>query len=319
MRAPWLPDPYDAAVTFSIDDIHPGRSSDAYEAGGDLGNGALGHVAWLLERHPRLRVTLFTTPDWRELSPFPTRKLLASVPRLRDRVMLAPILPAGTMRLDRHPEFVAYLRELPRTEVGLHGLHHIHRGVRIPTEFQGRGQAECTEMLGRALDIFEAAGIPRPRGMSPPGWDVHEDLAMAMAAVGLEYVASARDLITPVANEATTAMSGLHGAPLLHPAPVFGGRLVHVPSNFSATNPIERALELVEAGGLVSIKAHIVKLSFGHIMLDGVDALYRNYLDLVLSELEDRYGDRLWFATMAQVAERAVTMSGQPLSPIGGR
>jgi len=66
MRAPWLPEPYEAAVTLSIDDIHPGRSSDAYEAGGDLGEGALGHVAWLLERHPQLRVTLYTTADWRE-------------------------------------------------------------------------------------------------------------------------------------------------------------------------------------------------------------------------------------------------------------
>ena len=80
MRAPWLPDHHDAAVTFSIDDVHPGRSSDAYEAGGDLGDGALGHVAWLLERHPQLRVTLFTTPDWRELSPNPYPQAAGSHP-----------------------------------------------------------------------------------------------------------------------------------------------------------------------------------------------------------------------------------------------
>lgn len=317
MRAPWLPDHYDAAVTFSIDDIFPGRSSDAYEAGGDLGEGALGHVAWLLERHPRLRVTLFTAPDWRELSAFPTRRLLARVPRLRDRVMLAATLRPGTMRLDRHPDFVEYLRELPRTEVGLHGLHHVNRGVRIPVEFAGRGRAECTEMLRRALEIFEMAGLPKPRGMSPPGWDIHEDLAGAMATVGLEYVASARDLITPVTNDATTAMSGLHGVPLVHPALVFGGQLVHVPSNFSATNPLERALELGAAGGLVSIKAHIVKTAFGHVMLDGLDALYRNYIDVVLSRLEDRYGDGLWFATMADVAERARGVPERSLAPIG--
>jgi len=126
-----------------------------------------------------------------------------------------------------------------------------------------------------------------------------------MAALGLEYVASARDLITPVADDATTAMSGLRGVPLFHPTLVFGDRLVHVPSNFSATNPLDRALELVEAGGLLSIKAHIIKLAFGHVMLDGVDALYRNYLDVVLSQLEDRLGDRVWFATFAEVAERA--------------
>ncbi len=317
MRAPWLPDSYEAAVTFSIDDIHPGRSSDAYEAGGDLGGGALGHVAWLLDRHPRLRVTLFTAPDWRELSAFPTRRLLARVPWLRDRVMLAPTLPPGTMRLDRHPDFVAYLGELPRTEIGLHGLHHVNRGLRIPVEFRGRGLAECTEMLTRGLEIFEAAGLPRPRGMSPPGWDVNEDLAAAMATVGLEYVASARDLITPVTRDATTAMSGLRGVSLLHPMLVYGGRLVHVPSNFSATNPLDRAEELVAAGGLVSIKAHIIKVAFGHVMLDGIDALYRNYLDVVLSALEDRYGDHLWFATMAELSERTRAALGDPLAPNG--
>lgn len=314
MSAAWLPDGVDAAVTFSIDDIYPGRSSDGIEAGGDLGEGALGHVTWLLERHPRLRVTLFAASDWRELSPFPTRRLLASIPRLRDRMMLAPTLPSGTMRLDRHPDFVAFLRELPRTEVGLHGLHHINRGVRIPVEFEGRSQAECTRMLRQALEIFDAAGLPRPRGMSPPGWYLDEHLARAMATVGLEYVASARDLITPVTDEATTAMSGLHGVSLLRPEPVFGGRLIHVPSNFSATSPLDRAFELAAAGGLVSIKAHIVKAAFGHVMLDGMDALFRNYIDVVLSRLEDHYGDRLWFATMADVAERARSVSGRPLA-----
>jgi hypothetical protein len=305
MAASWLPSGTDAAVTLSIDDVHPGRSSDAYEAGGDLDRGALGHVAWLLERHPRLRVTLYVTADWRELSAHPTRPVLARVPILRDRVMLTRTLPAGTMRLDRHPEFVAYLRSLPRTEIGLHGLHHVNRGPKIHLEFAGRGEAECTRMLTQAVEIFEAAGLPVPEGMTPPGWDAPPALAEAMITAGLRYVASARDLITPIASGATTAMSGMHGVPLLHPAPVFGNRLIHVPSNFSATSPIDRALEIAAAGGLVGIKAHIVKQAFGHIMLDGVDALYRNYLDMVLSALEDRHGDRLWFATMAEVADRA--------------
>jgi hypothetical protein len=294
----------DAGVAFSIDDVHPGRSTDAYEAGGDLERGALGHVAWLLERHPKLKVTLYTTPDWRELNPHATRGLLKRVPVIRDRVMLARTLPAGTMRLDRHPDFVAYLRSLPRTEIGLHGLHHVNRGLRIPVEFAGRGQAECTRMLQQAVEIFERAGLPAPLGMTPPGWDAPPELAEAMIAAGLRYVASARDLITPISPGATTAMSGMHGVPVLHPVPVFGGRLVHVPANFSATSPVDRALEIAAAGGLVGIKAHIIKVSFGHIMLDGMDALYRNYLDTVLTALEDRHGDRLWFATMAEVAEQ---------------
>src|SRR4051794_845169 len=105
-REELLPPGRRAAICFSIDDIHPGKSTDAYEAGGDLGKGALGHVEWLLSRHPKAKVTLFATPDWRQVSPHITRPLLAKVPYFRDRVYLSRVLPRGTMRLTRHPEFV---------------------------------------------------------------------------------------------------------------------------------------------------------------------------------------------------------------------
>jgi hypothetical protein len=300
----FLPEGKRAAVVFTIDDVHPGRSSDAYEAGGDLGAGALGHVERLLEQHPDLHVTLFTTADWRELSPVPTRKLLARVPGLRDRVYLTRILPEGTMRLDRHPGFVSYLRSLPRTEVALHGLHHVHRGPRVPVEFQDQDAATCAAMLRSAFAIFESAGLDRPRGMTPPGWNVPGGLAAAMVAVGLDYVASARDIRTPVETGATASMSGLHGVPLYAPASIESGRLVHVPANFQATNPIERAIDIVEAGGLLSVKAHIVKTAFGHVQLDGMDDLYRNYLDALFGELRRRYGDSLWWTTAGELAAR---------------
>ena len=72
--ARWLPSGKTAAVCFSVDDIHPSTSTDPYEAGGDLGRGALGRLARLLDRHPKLRATLFVTPDWRPLGPHPTRR-----------------------------------------------------------------------------------------------------------------------------------------------------------------------------------------------------------------------------------------------------
>jgi hypothetical protein len=54
-------------------------------------------LEWRLKRHPKLRVTLFATADWREISPRPNRKLLASLPWVRDRVYL--------MKRLRRPEF----------------------------------------------------------------------------------------------------------------------------------------------------------------------------------------------------------------------
>lgn len=302
MKIPqWLPEGKQAAICFSIDDIHPGKSSDAYEAGGDLEKGALGHVQWLLERHPQLRTTLFVTADWREIDPHITRPLLAKIPVLRDSIYLAKVRPRGAMRLGRHPEFVAYLKSLPRADIALHGLHHIHKGQQIPMEFFEKNRAECDTMLSEIIAIFREAGLPYSPGMCPPAWAYNDDLGAAMVAHGLQFVAPTRDIRTPISSNALTAMSGVQGVSLIYPEWLQGGQLLHFASNFQATSPIERAFEIVENGGLLAIKAHIIKNTCGHIMLDGMDELYRNYLDLVFSELERRYGNALWWTSMAEI------------------
>jgi hypothetical protein len=298
----WLPADKQAALCFTIDDVHPGKSTDAYEAGGDLEKGALGHVQWLLERHPRLHTTFFVTADWREIDTRITRPLLAKVPIVREMVYLTKVLPPGTMRLDRHPEFVHYLKALPRTDVALHGLHHVHRGRRIPAEFQEKDQAECEEAVAEMIAIFREADLPFSSGMCPPAWEFSEELGAAMVSHGLKFIAATRDIRTPVGPNAVTAMSGVHGVSLIYPERVCGGRLLHFTSNFQATSPLDRAIEVIESGGLLAIKAHIVKNSCGHIALDGMDQLYRNYLDAIFFNLEQRYGDDLWWTSMAEIA-----------------
>lgn len=302
----WLPADKRAAVCFTIDDVHPGKSTDAYEAGGDLGCGALGHLEWLLARHPSLRATLFVTADWREISALPTRLLLARVPVVRSLAYLTPVLPAGTMRLSRHPEFVQYVRSLPRTDIGLHGLHHVHRGPRVPVEFQDEDAAECRRRLVAAQNIFEGAGLPYVMGMTPPGWNLPEGLGQAMVDLSFRFVASARDVQTPISPTATTNMSGMKGVSLVFPERIRNGRLVHITSNFQATSPLDRAMEVVGVGGLLAVKAHIIKMAFGYMQLDGLDELYRNYLDVVFSRLEDHFGDSLWWTTMDEVSERVL-------------
>lgn len=297
----WLPPGKQAAVCFTIDDLHPGRARDGYDGGGDLGEGALGLVHWLLERHPSLWVTLFTTPDWRETTPKATSPL-RHVPWLKDRVYLAPLHPPGTMRLSRHPAFVEYLKRLPRTEVALHGLHHVHRGPTVLVEFQQQSAEQCEAILRESMRLFDEAQLPYAKGMTPPGWNAPPGLVEAMARLDFDFLASARDIKTPIAPGARCSMSGLQGVSLLGPEWIAGGRLLHLPSNFQATSPIERAMSIVEHGGLLSIKAHIVKSAHGHVALDGVDRLYMNYLDVLLSTLEDRYGERLWWTSMGQLA-----------------
>lgn len=298
-----LPPGKQAALCFSIDDIHPGKSTDAYEAGGDLGDGALGQLEWLLARHPKLRVTLFVTADWREISPRPTRKLLASIPYVRDRVYLAKRLPKGTMRLDRHPGFVRYLKSLDRAEIGFHGLYHCQKGPRIPVEFQTGSYAETRVALERMMGVFRQAGLDFVRGLCPPGWNAPPALMAALADLGIKFIASARDGITPVSPGAKTCNSGMRGVSLVYPEMVHGGALVHLPANSQANCPIDRARAILDCGGLLSIKAHIVKTAFGHTSCDGLDDTYIHYLDVLLTKLDELYGDVVWWTSMSEIAD----------------
>jgi len=112
-------------------------------------------------------------------------------------------------------------------------------------------------------------------------------------------------------------MSGVHGASLIHPmwircassdgptsATARPCRLVHFTTNFQATSTIERARAVIEAGGLLSIKAHIFKTGGGITMLDGLDAAYCDHLERIWRELHRRYGDALWWTSLAEVAGR---------------
>jgi hypothetical protein len=140
--------------------------------------------------------------------------------------------------------------------------------------------------------------------MNPPGWELSHELAVAMRDVGLQFVASARDIVTPVSKLARTNMSGLRGASLLYPTPILKGRLLHFTSNFQATSETDRARQIIDAQGLLAIKAHIVKNANGHLALDGLDLLYRNYLDALFTMLEDAYGESLWWTTFDEISQR---------------
>jgi hypothetical protein len=313
----WLPAGKRAAVCFNVDDVHPATSQDEFDAGGDLGRGALGRVERLLDRQPRLRVTLFVTPDWRLRRLVPTRKWLTRIPLVRERVHWAPLTPRGHFRVDRFPEFVAYLNALPRTDCALHGLHHAHPGPRMAVEFQEQSRSECSALLQEGRQIFATAGLRHVQGFAAPAWNTPPSLCEALSDADFHFLTSARDLDTPVSDRARSAMSGLRGASLIHPmwircapndkptsASAGPCPLVHFTTNFQATSTIERARAIIETGGLLSIKAHIFKTGGGITMLDGLDAAYCDYLERIWGELDGRYGDALWWTTLAEVAGR---------------
>lgn len=46
-----------------------------------------------------------------------------------------------------------------------------------------------------------------------------------------------------------------------------------------------------------------MKNFFGHILYDGIDEVYINYLDTLLTVLENKYGDELWMTSMNEISE----------------
>jgi hypothetical protein len=206
---------------------------------------------------------------------------------------------------------------MPRTETALHGLHHVHPGESVSVEFQSQDRETCVEMLNEAIHIFEAAGLRWTRGLQPPGWNCPPALQQACRDVGIEWVTSARDIITPVSKQAKTAMSGLCGVSNIFPERI-APNLLRISTNFQATSLPERAFDILDAGGVLSIKAHISKTLPGHTHLDGVDRLYMNYLDRLFDDIENRYGDAIDWTTMGQLAGSLSSSSLPAVSPQEG-
>ena len=300
----WLPAGKTAAICFSVDDIHPATSRDTYEAGGDLAAGALGRLSELQKRHPYLKATLCVTPDWRLDSLVPDAGFMRHIPWARERTHWTRLRPAGHFRIDRHPNFVAYLNNLERCEVLLHGLFHAHPGPRLAVEFQDESEEECVAIVRRGLEIFDAAKIRFVRGFAPPAWNAPPALIAALGRLGFKFLTSSRDIRTSIATRARTAMSGLQGVSLIYPEVIGKHRLVHLSCNFQATSPVDRAIQILRLGGVLHVKAHIFKSDGNHVVLDGLDELYCNYLDLLFTHIDRHFGSRLWWAHLSEVAAR---------------
>lgn len=291
-----------SAVTFSIDDVHPGTRQDYYEAGGDLEEGVLGRLAQLLNRIPELKTTLFVTPDWREICPYPTRRV-AKIPLVRRYLYQTGIRPRGEMALDRHVAFSKYLQSLNHVEIAMHGLHHVQRGPNVPVEYEAKGRWSSLRSIERGLEIFEKAGFDRIRGFGPPAWCAPDALLFALERSGFRYFSASRDLDSTVNLNAWNAGSGRGDVCAFRPSRVTGHELLHIPINFQATSSFDRAYQILEQGGLLSIKAHAIEDAFGHIALDALNLNYVERLSDLFSRLRERFGESIWFATFGEIQQ----------------
>jgi hypothetical protein len=99
----------------------------------------------------------------------------------------------------------------------------------------------------------------------------------------------------------------LRGVSLIYPESLPYGQLVHITTNFQATSTADRAIDILQHGGVLSIKAHLLTRLGSYQALDGLSDGYTGMLDRLFTTIEDRFGDAIWWSTMTAVAAQAVS------------
>jgi len=155
----WLPQAT-GRVCFTIDDVHPGNLP-MLRAGGTwtAAHSASGVAA---RRHPQLRTTLSSPPTGGR-SAWPSPPFLAKLPYIAIAYFSVASWPEGTMRLDRHPEFVTYLKSLPALTCAPRPVSH--RKGRTSHRVSGPLPRGVTAMLAEAIDIFHRQICPMHRAL----------------------------------------------------------------------------------------------------------------------------------------------------------
>lgn len=256
----------------NLDDIHPEAGADGTDCGGDRDRGVFGLLREMWRHFPRVKVTLFVTPDWMDRR----QPLWARALRRNTRTWLP-----GTFRLDRHKEWCGWLASLPNTEVAVHGLHHFAPRGFHSQEFAPLDRVESLRRIHAAGGIFRDAGLRHSLGFRPPGWGVSPGMFEALREAGFQYVATSGDFFAPIRPEATGHGGGVKGLPLLGPGWHEG--LVNVPQNWDiAASPVERGVEIAKMGGLLSAKGHIAPAYDGEPISNGLThATLKRLLDLL--------------------------------------
>ena len=101
------------------------------------------------------------------------------------------------MDIHNHPKFVAFLNAMPRTEIALHGLHHINRGRSVSVEFQRQDRATCAAIQTEALQIFEESGLRQVNYLDRLFGDIEERYGEAIESTTLDRLATSLSASCP--------------------------------------------------------------------------------------------------------------------------
>ncbi|MBI5220418.1 MAG: DUF2334 domain-containing protein [Candidatus Liptonbacteria bacterium] len=312
-----------AAFNLNLDDFSTqSRRNSRYDYGGAVGEGVNKILGGLMAAHPELRVTLFAVPCAHYVN---SHGIFYGTTWHKGRFSLA------------HPAnrpLIAWLKSLaPRLEVAIHGYHHFRSWPPLflaAAEFEFASREESLERLCRALDIFASAGLS-VSGFRPPAWGIgyNSDFGLLSALRDLSGqdtdLGRSRDNAQQHARtiehahgrnqdqtsfkyvSASSPLSGLNWdrkrVSNIYPERYEG--LLNLPQNVSLAWPTERILEtvskIVQMGGLVSLMGHMN--AEDHWMEDGLGPRNLAKIEAVLEYLRREHAGKIWFATLAEIAD----------------
>jgi peptidoglycan/xylan/chitin deacetylase (PgdA/CDA1 family) len=313
------------AIVIGIDDVHPEPSLDGSDCGGDLDRGALGLLENFLQRYRNVKVTLFVTPCHMFL-PQPlgierlhriARSILGDIADCVFYRFFIRRFEPNRYDIEKSKAFSLYLASLVKrrqVEIGIHGCFHFHVIPPYSSEFKHLSEQETRRRIRIAVKKLARARISFVKGFAPPGWGVSRSLLKVLAEEGFIYIAGSADFMSPVHVKAVSKEAGLKGVPLIFPSRVFSN-LINVPRNWTPhRNDLNRALKIIELGGLLGIHMHVENEYHGTYLGNGITVQNIRRLEKLLDAIESIFGGSVDFLTFSEVAYH-MNKEGNSLRP----
>lgn len=316
--------PYECKAAFNInlDDIHPERNIDGIDCGGDLEKGVFKFIVNMLQVHPYVKITFFVTPNWifkeyvlakfyQKMFRKPVSKwspILCNISGILGKVLVKK-WENGMFRLDleRHDKFATWMRDgiyCGWLEVANHGLYHFQETFPYKAEFAHLDYNECKHRLIEANKIFVKAKIPCSKGMRAPSYAYTENLCRALDGLGYVYFANSADYKTSPSENAKCSGLGLKNLSLIFPDVYRPYNFLALPANYAmGTSAPSRAFKIISSGGLVSLKGHIEDEYGGSSIASALTRDNYNKTIKLLRKINKRYGRKIWYATLENIAK----------------
>lgn len=272
---------------FSLDDIHPQSSKEGDDFGGDKDKGVFRYLLKLIELYPKIKITLFTTPNYIDKSN--NRFIIRNIKRVLG-LNYKNYWKNEPFKLTKHPKWCKWLNSIKNFEIAIHGHnHHNERKGLHQQEFHDLGNEESLRKIEDAEKIFREAGLKLSRGFRPPGWGYSEGMFEALKKLKIDFISLNKKDFPETSTYEVTKYKGL----------------INVPQNIDINTKydiIEETKKILQKGDFISAKGHISKHCNRDINENGLTEETFLNIKKLLEWLHQNY--KVEFVTMEEMAKK---------------